>query len=171
MGKSKTKKDKKSNSKPEENPVIPVNPSQPVTDPILSQFDKAKLENQIRRHSTIGNLFDKAAEVIENYLDDPSTDLSAKMFPAKLATDIYLAQEKFAREDERIEIEKRKLTLEEIKVNKQLPPGSKFIQNNNYYPAQPPQSTAQTPVDIGELKKRQEELLSGYLGQGNEEDT
>jgi hypothetical protein len=136
-------------------------PEQPQELSLLSEFDLAELENQKKRHKSIGTLFDKAAEVIENYLDDPNTDLVAKMFPARLAADLYLAQEKFKREDEKIEIEKRKLVLDEIKSGKPLPPGSKFIQNNNYYQV-PPQQQSQ-PVDIGDLKKRQEELLSGYL--------
>ena len=127
---------------------------------ILGEFDIAELNNQKKRHQTIGSLFDRAADVIGNYLDDPSTDLTAKMFPAKLATDIYLAQEKFRREDERIELEKRKLALDELKSGKQLPPGSKFIQNNNYYSTTPQQDKH---VDIADLKKRQEELLSSYL--------
>lgn len=140
----------------------------PQDQSIMSEFDIAELENQRKRHKSIGNLFDKAAEVIENYLDDPSTDLVAKMFPAKLAADIYLAQEKFKREDEKIEIEKRKLVLDEIKSGKPLPPGSKFIQNNNYYSGPLP-PTQQQPVDIGGLKKRQEELLSTYLAGNNSE--
>lgn len=143
-----------------QNPVVSGND----TSSLLLEFDKAEMENQIKRHKSIGNLFDKAAEVIENYLDDPCTDLTAKMFPAKLAADIYLAQEKFKREDEKIKIEKRKLELDELKSGKPLPPGSKFIQNNNYYSAPQQQGP---PIDIGELKKKQEELLMNCLD-GNE---
>ena len=83
------------------------------------------------------------------------------MFPAKLAADIYLAQEKFKREDEKIELEKRKLVLDELKSGKQIPNGSKFIQNNNYYSTTQP--TNNSSVDIADLKKRQDELLSSYL--------
>lgn len=137
--------------------------------PILAEFDLAERNNQLKRHKSIGSLFDKAAEVIENYLDDPNTDLVSKMFPARLAADIYLAQEKFKREDEKIEIEKRRLVLDELKSGKQIPPGSKFIQNNNYYSSSP-QTEKSNPVDIAELKKRQEELLSSYLPNQKEGD-
>lgn len=129
------------------------------TDVSVDVFDKASLEAEERRHETTHSLFDKAAAVIESYLEDPNADISAKMFPAKLAMDVYMAQEKFKREDQRIEIEKRKLTLEEIKVQKTVP-NLTFNQQNNYISSggsKPPET------DLTELKKKQDQLLASYL--------
>lgn len=125
---------------------LPINPTDPI-------FDKASLELAEKRHKNIGQLFDKAVEILEVYLDDPNSDLSAKMFPAKLASDIYIANEKFKREDARISIEKKKLAIEEAKSGPlPIPSGNNtFIQNN-----------FSGEVNIGEIKKKQDELLASF---------
>lgn len=149
----------------EEQPTEVVQPPQqqlPLGIPAeqgLAVFDQAELELQRQRHKTIGTLFDRAATVIETYLEDPNTDLSAKMFPAKLATDIFMAQEKFKREDERIELEKRKISLEEVKVQKAV--NINLNQQNNYN--FPPPQPGQPPVDLNALKKKQDAMLASYL--------
>ena len=124
----------------------------PPVDVIDQTFDEASLDLVKDRHKNIGNLFDRAVEVLTNYLDDPESDLAAKMFPAKLASDIYIAEEKFKREDERISIEKKKLALEESK-NGALPTSgtNTFIQNN-----------FSGEVNIGDIKKKQDELLASF---------
>ena len=122
-----------------------------VLDPIELEFDKANGRLQLDRHERIGQLFDKATDVLSQYLDDPDVGPAEKMFPAKLVTDIYVADEKFRREDARIEIENRKLTIEEAK----LPQTNIAIQQNNYI--------NESKVNLTELKKRQEELLSNFL--------
>lgn len=125
----------------------------PPIDPSLNSFNEASLELEEDRHKNIGNLFDKAVEVLSNYLDDANSDLSAKMFPAKLAADIYMAQEKFKRDDERILIEKERLKLEESK-NGILPAnGNTTLIQNNF----------SGDVNIGDIKKKQEELLASFI--------
>jgi hypothetical protein len=129
-----------------------IEPFVPTVDPIELEFDKAKGRSQIDRHERIGKLFDKATDVLSQYLDDPDVGPAEKMFPAKLITDIYVADEKFKREDARIEIESRKLTIEEAK----LPQSTNIaIQQNNYI--------NESKVNLTELKKKQEELLSNFL--------
>lgn len=142
--------------------VVVANPSNPpaVQQPVdLSPvFDSASLELQEERHKTIDTLFDKAAMVLDSYLDDPGTDSAAKMFPAKLVIDIYHTQEKLKREDERIEIEKRKLAIEEKKSGISNP--TVFNQQNNYI-------LPSSPQDLAELKKRQEEILASFRNKPN----
>lgn len=124
----------------------------PPVDVIDQTFNEVSLDLAKDRHKNIGNLFDRAVEVLTTYLDDPGSDLAAKMFPAKLASDIYIAEEKFKREDERISIEKKKLAIEESK-NGTLPISgtNTFIQNN-----------FSGEVNIGEIKKKQDELLASF---------
>lgn len=122
---------------------------------ILEVFDKAKFEAQLNRHEEVNILFSKATEVLGNYLDDPEAELVSKMLPAKLAIDLYTSQEKFRREDERIEIEKQKLAIERAKLSQlPLPNGSTFNQQNNYLGLSQDQ--------MAELKKKQDELLASF---------
>lgn len=140
-------------SKKKETAVAEVQQQAPATiDPIEAEFDKAQKQLQSERHSRIGRLFDKAADVLEVYLGDPEVGLAEKMFPAKLVADIYVSEEKFKREDARLELESRKVALEEAK----LPPGPQIaIQQNTYI--------NESRVNLAELKKKQEALLSGFL--------
>lgn len=126
-------------------------------DPIQAEMDRIEAEAAKSRHNSIERLFDKAANVLENCLDDQNIDSSAKMFPAKLAADIYMAQEKFKREDERLEIEKRKVTIEEIKIAQSQPLINIVGQQNNYI------SPGEQKIDLLDLKKKQEALLNTYL--------
>ena len=132
------------------NPPAVVNGGSIVNSDDLSLFDKASLELQRKRHEKIGDLFDKASEVISQYLEDPGTEISAKMFPAKLAADIYMASEKFRREDQRIEIEKRKLTLEERKSGQVQPQIG--AQQNNFYLGGTPENSPH--LSLEEIKRK-----------------
>lgn len=136
-----------------------VNSGSMVNSDDLGLFDKASLELQRKRHEKIGDLFDKASEVISQYLEDPGTEISAKMFPAKLAADIYMTSEKFRREDQRIEIEKRKLTLEERKSGQVQPQIG--AQQNNFYLGGAPENRLN--LSLEEIKRKQEEILDGFL--------
>lgn len=126
-----------------------------VDPPSVTLFDEASLKLQKERHAGIGRLFDSATEVLGNYLDDPGIEVSAKMFPAKLAADLFLAQEKFRREDKRIEIEERKLRIEEAKLSQQKP-FVQFNQQNNF-------NGQAVSTDFAELKKKQEEILASLI--------
>lgn len=148
------------------NPPAVVNGGSIVNSDDLSLFDKASLELQRKRHEKIGDLFDKASEVISQYLEDPGTEISAKMFPAKLAADIYMASEKFRREDQRIEIEKRKLTLEERKSGQVQPQIG--AQQNNFYLGGTPENSPH--LSLEEIKRKQEEILSGFLPAGKKDE-
>ena len=134
--------------------LVPVSNSAQPNQDLTPIFDLAIMESQTNRHKSINNLFDKAAEVISNFLDDPSVEPISKMLPAKMAIDIYTSQEKFKREDERIGIEKRKLLIEEKKANMPSLPGATFNQQNNYI------SMSQT--NMAEIKKKQDELLASF---------
>ena len=134
----------KNNSKPADQSV---NELMPI-------YDKAALESQLRRHQNINNLFEKAVMVIDGYLDDTNIESVSKMLPAKMALDLYTTQEKFKREDARIEIEKRKLAIEEKKAN--IPPlsGATINQNNI--------NISTSPEEMAKLKKKQDELLASF---------
>lgn len=146
---------KKKNSPQTEN--LPVKQSQ---EDLLVEFKKAEIGLQIKRHQSIGGLFDKAANVLGEYLDDPSVDLCSKMVPAKIATDIFMMNEKFKREDEKLEIEKRRLVLEELKVKEASKMIGTFNQQNNFYGNEDPEKAKAKLLDV---KRKQEELLSSYL--------
>lgn len=146
-----SKKKKKGSPKTENTDLIQTDQVQTDLSPV---FDQAALEAQKKRHESIGTLFDKASEVISNYLGDPNIESVAKMLPAKLALDLYTAQEKFKREDDRIEIERRKLVIEEKKANIPSLPGGTFNQQNNFISA--------SPADMAELKKKQDQLLASF---------
>lgn len=132
-------------------PAVPAEDPDDIIDSSL--FRDEALKDQQERHETINRVFDKAAEVISTYLDDPNADLTAKMFPAKLAADIYLAQEKFKREDEKLAIERKKLSLEQSRAGS-FPSGGVII---------PVQNNINGNVNIGEIKKKQDELLASFL--------
>lgn len=134
----------------------------------LSTFDEASIEAEKNRHQMTYSLFDKAAKVLEGYLEDPSIDSAAKMFPAKLAIDIYTSQEKFKREDQKLDIERRRLSLEEEKLRR-TPSNLNFNQQNNYFSGSPQPQPVPSGVDLTELKKRQDELLNSYLPSSNPE--
>ena len=140
-------------SKKKETAIAEIQPQTlSKVDPVEAEFDKAQKQLQAERHSRIGRLFDKAADVLEGYLNDSEVGLAEKMFPAKLVADIYVSEEKFKREDARLELESRKIALEEAK----LPPGPQIaIQQNTYI--------NESRVNLAELKKKQEALLSGFL--------
>lgn len=155
----------RSKSKKPKSPVdnVQVN-NQNGTSVVVTEdsFDKASIEAQQRRHESIGYLFDKASTLLETILDDPSVEASAKLFPVRLAMDIYTTKEKFVREDERIDLEKRRLAIEEKKAGmSQIPPGSTFNQQNNFINL--PSDGQPQKIDLNNLKKRQEELLSSFL--------
>lgn len=153
------RKKKQSDNPQTNNTPAVVNSGSMVSSDDLGLFDKASLELQKKRHEKIGDLFDKASEVISQYLEDPGTEISAKMFPAKLAADIYMTSEKFRREDQRIEIEKRKLTLEERKSGQVQPQIG--AQQNNFYLGGTPESRPH--LSLEEIKRKQEEILDGFL--------
>lgn len=145
--------------------VTSVGVQDPATTITPLDFDAALSEAQKRRHENIGYLFDKAASLLESILDDPNVEAPAKMFPVKLAMDIYNNKEKFAREDERIDIEKRKLYIEEKKAGmvQSLPAGSTFNQQNNFISIPTSSESSKNFIDLNSLKKKQEEILSSFL--------
>lgn len=161
-------KKKKQQGSQNQNNTPAVVSNGPVVNPEdLEIFDRASLELQKKRHEKIGDLFDKASEVISQYLEDPGTEISAKMFPAKLAADIYMASEKFRREDQRIEIEKRKLTLEERKSGQVHSPQIGAQQNNFYLGGIPDD---RPHLSLEEIKRKQEEILDGFLPAGKKDE-
>ena len=157
---------KKTKTEPEKVENLPV--EVPVVDESLSLFDQASLEVQKKRHETINKLFDDAATVLSEVLNNPEIDGATKMFPAKLAVDIFMMDQKFEREDRRIDIEEQKLDIErtKLKMTPQLGGGT-FNQQNNLFLGG---DQSNQPVDLAEIKKKQEEMLSAYREKSNKSD-
>lgn len=186
MAKSQNKSGKKKN-KSKKSLAQPTSPDQEITQnnlpptvaneqADLSPFREAQAKLALARHDKIGQMFDKAADYLIEYLADPAIDQAAKLFPAKLSTEVYLKHERNILEDQRIRIEQRKLDLAESKGQlgvKAPVAGGIFIGNQTNVqiqnPTQPSGASGGSPVDLLALKRKQEEYLSKFLPPANED--
>ena len=140
--------------------------------PALDIIQTAKRDAQVQRHDAIDKALDAAMSVVQRVLEDENVDDIAKMFPAKLAVDAYMTKEKFAREDEKLDLERAKLKIDVAKLSQ---PGGplhvKNVQNNitiNQINGKPKKPT----IPLGERKRLAAQMLEEASGvaQGISED-
>lgn len=142
-------------------PTLPTNPNQ-----IDIELAKAKTEVKQKRVQAIGDLLDKATDVLYDVLDSPTTNQRAKIEAASLAVNLYIQQENADRQDKALDIQQKRLELEEKKLV--LPGGPLFQQNNLYVANQQPTDPQLLEIERQALldrKKAQDALLGSYLKQ------
>ena len=155
---------------------MPFNPTNPeptvpvVLDDVDAALQKAKLEAKRERQASIGRLLDQATEVLGGILE--TTDEAhqgARMRAAEVAVNLYVQSENGDRQDRMLEIQERRLAIEEAKLSQ--PGGPMFNQQNNFYLGNQKQQgeevKEETPEEKAQAllarKKMQEMLLSSFL--------
>ena len=132
----------------------------------------AKAKKEVKRHRTekIGALLDKATDVLSDILDSTDEDHERmRMQAAELTIGLYTAQETAERADRQLEIQAKRLEVEEKKVGV----NTLLLQQNNIYGDQrtePPQKTlvkqedgSIIDVDLLARKKAQQMLLDSQI--------
>ncbi|MCM1322998.1 MAG: hypothetical protein NC218_02330 [Acetobacter sp.] len=137
-------------------------------DQVEVELEKAKLLAKKQRAVTIGSLLDKSAEVLEECLDDDTpANAGRRMRAAEVAINLYIQQESMERQDRALDIQAKRLELEEAKLA--LPGGPLFTQNNVYLQGgAPPQqgeqlSDEEKQAQLLARKQAQDALLKQYL--------
>lgn len=133
-------------------------------DSVQIELEKARNEAKQQRRDAIGDLLDKATDVLSDVLDDPNSSKREKIEAASLAVNLYVQQENGERQDTALEIQKKRLELEEKKLS--IPGGPLFQQNNVYLPGQQPTDPQLLAIERDALLKRkqtQDAILSSYL--------
>lgn len=155
---------------------MPFNPTNPqsLTPDVQDQVDvalqKAKLQAKRERQASIGRLLDQATEVLGGILE--TTDEAhqgARMRAAEVAVNLYVQSENGDRQDRMLDIQERRLVIEEAKLSQ--PGGAMFNQQNNFYLGNQRQQgeeiKEETPEEKAKAllarKKMQDMLLSSYL--------
>lgn len=139
--------------------TLPSNPGQ-----IDIELAKAKAEVKQKRVQAIGELLDKATDVLYDVLDNPTTNPRAKLEAASLAVNLYVQQENADRQDKALDIQQKRLELEEKKLA--LPGGALFQQNNLYVGDRQPTDPQLLEIERQALldrKRAQDALLGSYL--------
>ena len=85
--------------------TLPSNPGQ-----LDIELAKAKAEVKQKRVQAIGELLDKATDVLYDVLDNPTTNPRAKLEAASLAVNLYIQQENADRQDKNLYVGDRQPT-------------------------------------------------------------
>ena len=135
------------------------------TDSVDAALQKAKLEAKRQRIDKIGGLIDKAVDVLNEVLDDSSVgNTRYRMEAASLAVTLYTQQDNGERQDKALELQERRLDLEEAKLK--MPGGPLFQQTNVYLDPQVPRDPQLLEIEKEALLKRkqaQAAILNSYL--------
>lgn len=134
-------------------------------DQVDIELQKARLKAKQQRRDAIGQLLDQATDVLSDVLNDSNSSKREKIEAASLAVNLYVQQENGERQDAALEIQKKRLELEEKKLS--MPGGPLFNQTNVYLPGQQPTTDPQLlEIERQALlarKQAQDALLSSYL--------
>lgn len=137
-------------------------------DPVDKALSEAMIQVRRDRTKKIGLLLDKATDVLSAVLDtDDTLHENMRMRAAELTIGLYTAQESSERADKQLEIQSRRLEVEEKKIGV----NTLLLQQNNIYPAAPPKTLVQqsdgsvVDVDLLARKKAQQMLLDSQLQQ------
>lgn len=155
---------------------MPFNPANPqstvptVVDQIDAEIQKAKLKAKQERQASIGRLLDQATDVLGGILETTDEEhQGARMRAAEVAVNLYVQSENGERQDRMLDIQERRLVIEEAKLSK--PGGPMFNQQNNFYLGKQQQEGEEVKEETPEekaaallaRKKMQDMLLSSYL--------
>ena len=133
--------------------------SDEIKDSVDAKLETAKLEARRQRVSRIGNLLDQAAGVLEDMMQ--AENPMVRMRAAETAVNLYIQQENGERQDKMLEVQQRRLALEEAKL--QLP-GAQFNQTNVYLNGpQTPEEKEKAEAELLARKQAQDKLLASYL--------
>lgn len=161
------------------NPTTPEGLVPKVQDDVDVALEAAKLQAKEERRIAIGTLLDRATEVLGDVLD--TTDAAhegARMRAAEVAVNLYLQSENSERQDKLLDMQDRRLRIEEAKLR--LPGGALYqqnnVQNNTVYVNMTPEQRQVEADMLLQRKQAQSAILSEYLppapqvSDGEEED-
>lgn len=132
------------------------------------ELEKAKIEAKRQRETTIGSLLDKAADVLSGVLDSTDAAMAGqRLRAAEVAINLYIQQDNGARQDRALELQQKRLKLEEEKLRQ--PGGPLFQQNNLYVQGGASQQAVPASTTEQEMllarKQAQDAVLAQFLPQ------
>lgn len=134
-------------------------------DEVQKALEEAQIKAKQERRVAIGSLLDKATEVLSSVLETTDASMAnARMRAAEVAINLYVQQDNGERQDKALELQQRRLELEEEKLRK--PGGILFNQNNLYLQgnvSQQENDTEKRAQELLERKQYTDQLLQSYL--------
>lgn len=138
------------------------------TDEVDLALRQAQVQAQRDRLRSIDNLLDTAIEILDATMTEDSSSPLARLNAAQTAVNLYLQKENGARQDKALELQERRLAMEEAKLR--LPTAQ--LNQTNIYLSHSPDDKAKAEAELLARKQAQNQILGSYLGPQKEiEDT